>query len=139
MSEEPYGTLDMLAALADLPEPQAKPAPPKPAGVEVAAICALLRGDPLHRRDRERIVAAVVEEAREHDGFVDPNRVRARLTYGDTQELVVNPRVVGAVYQGLGKTGVLEFAGYIDSTDTSGRNAGKPARSYRLTRLPEEP
>jgi hypothetical protein len=136
MTEDPCGTLDLLEALAALPVP-----PPRPSTTEVQAIVDLLNGDPLHDTDRARIVDAIVTDAHEHDGVVDPNRVRARLTRvnadGST-DLVVYPRVIGAVYQGLTKAGALEFAGWIDSTDTRGGNAGRPARSYRLTRLPEE-
>lgn len=144
---DPYGTLDILAALAEMPEfpeppvvPASRPPTPGPAGPAVAAICELLNGDPLHARDRERTITAIVADASEHDGLVDPNRVRARLTHTNADgstDLVVYPRVLSAVYQGLAAKGVIEFAGWIDSTDARGRNNGKPARSYRLTRTLE--
>lgn len=135
MTDDGHGTLDLIAALAELP---ATPPAPKPAGPLVASICALMLGDPIHAADRQRIVTAIVTDAREHDGTVDPNRVRARLTRvnadGST-DLVVYPRLIGTVYSGLASKGVLEFAGWIDSTDVRGGNNGKPARSYRLTTL----
>lgn len=139
MSEDPCGTLDLLDALAAEPLPAAPPRP-RGAGPEVDAICALLLGDPMHALDRERIVVALVEDARRHDGHVDPNRVRAGLTRENadgSSDLTVYPRLLGATYQALAKKGVLEFVGWTTSTDTRGRNAGRPARSYRLTRLPE--
>jgi len=67
--------------------------------------------------------------------------VRTHLTRENadgSSDLVVYPRLLGAIYQALAKKGVLEFAGWTTSTDTRGRNAGRPARSYRLTRLPED-
>jgi len=129
------GQLDLLDVLA------AEPPRPRPAGPEVDAICALLLGDPMHARDRERIVTALVEDARRHDGHVDPNRVRVSLTRENADgsaDLVVFPRLLGATYQALAKKGVLELTGWTTSTDTRGRNVGRPARSYRLTRLPED-
>ena len=69
---------------------------------------------------------AVLEVGREHDGLVDPNRVRERLSGR------VYPPTVGAVYAALRRAGVLEPAGWTTSTDTAGRNTGKPCRMYRL-------
>jgi hypothetical protein len=137
MTDDGHGTLDLLEALAQLP---ATPPAPKPAGPLVASICALMNGDPVHTADRQRIVTEIVADAQEHDGLVDPNRVRARLTRvnadGST-DLVVYPRVIGSTYQTLAAAGVLRFAGWTDSTDVRGGNRGKPARTYQLTRTPE--
>lgn len=125
-------------AVGIIPAPH--PKPPRSSGPAVAGILALLNGDPIHDRDRERIVTAILDEAAAHDGLVDPNRVRARLTITNADgstDLVVYPRLIGAVYHGLAHKGALEFAGWIDSTDTRGGNAGRPARSYRLNRNSE--
>ncbi|ABS03258.1 hypothetical protein [Kineococcus radiotolerans] len=138
---EGHGTLDILEALAALPEPEPpRPPAPKPAGPLVAAICALMNGDPIHDRDRERIVDAIVDDALTHDGLVNPNRVRTSLTRTNADgstDLVVYPRLIGTVYQTLAAKGALEFVDWTDSTDLRGGNKGKPARIYRLTRILE--
>jgi len=136
VTEDLPDLIDVMTAEATA----AKPPRPSGAGPEVDAICGLLLGDPMHARDRERIVTALVEDARSHDGHVDPNRVRTRLTQvnadGST-DLVVHPPLIGAIYQSLKKKRVLQFTQYVTSTDTHGRNVGRPAPAYRLTRLPE--
>jgi len=93
---------------------------------ETAAILRLVSGDPIHERDRAAVVAAIVAAAQEDDGYVDPNLVRSRLSGR------VYPRVTGATYYALRRAGVLEPAGWTVSTDTAGRNTGKPCRMYRL-------
>lgn len=96
-----------------------------------ARLLAEVAGDPVHRDARARIVAAIAAVAREHDGVVDPNRVRSRLT-GAAGALTVSPRVVGAVYSALRAAGRLEHFGWTTSTDAAGGNAGKPVRTYLL-------
>jgi len=108
----------------------------KPIDEHTQAVLALVRGNPLHDRDRERIVAAIFDEAKEHGGRVNPNRVRSRLTSPISNQLDVNPRVIGAVYSALTGAGVLAFVDFCVSTDTAGKNRGKPARVYHLTRTP---
>lgn len=100
---------------------------------ETAAILRLMDGDPIHAADRRRIVEAIVWTARTSLGTVDPNKVRARLSLPGG-ELVVYPRLMGAVYRQLACAGVLERAGYITNEDSHGRNAGKPTPKYRLVR-----
>lgn len=136
---DPGGTLDLLEALAELPAPPPVHLIPR-AGIDehTQAVLALVRGNPLHDRDRERIVRAIVTDARAHDGHVDPNRVRRALTHDSGEDLLVYPRVIGAVYSALTATGALVFTGYVDSDDAHGKNRGKPARCYLLTRLPHE-
>lgn len=95
------------------------------------AICELVVGDPSHAADRERIVEAMLTDAREHDGIIDPDRVRARLS--SDAGLQVYPRVLSAMYGHLTRAGVLQFEGeWTRSQDSRGGNAGKPARIYRL-------
>ena len=92
-------------------------------------------GDPIHARDRRRIVAAILADALAHSGLVNPNRVRAALT--NKHGIDVYPRLIGATYNGLTRAGILAFEGWTTSDDHRGGNAGKPARCYRLT-LPLE-
>lgn len=100
--------------------------PSSPVDPDTAELLELIHGDPLHDRDRAEIVEAILAEAAEHDGVVDPNGVRSRL--GDH----VFPRLVGAVYNSLARRGVLTVDGWTVSTDRRGRNAGRPCRRYRL-------
>lgn len=93
---------------------------------ETAAILQLITGDPIHERDRCEVVAAIVAAADEDDGYVDANVVRAKLSGR------VYPRVIGATYAALRRAGVLVPHGWTVSTDTAGRNTGKPCRTYRL-------
>lgn len=105
--------------------------PSAPVDQHTADVLALMRVDPIHDRDRARIIAAILSDAVSHRGMVDPNRVRAALTdrHGD---LTVNPPVVGATYHGLARKSVIVPAGWVVNNDRSG-NAGKPARLYRLS------
>lgn len=64
--------------------------------------------------------------AADTDGRVDPNRLR-ELVRG-----VVAPRRVGAFTNRALKAGLIEPVGWVISTDTEGRNAGRPCRVYRL-------
>ncbi|WP_369068575.1 hypothetical protein [Kineococcus terrestris] len=146
MSTGPCGTLDLLEVLATpttAPTTGTRPprAPHRPADTvdDVAAVCALVNGNPLHANDRREVVSAILAEAAAHGGAVDPNGVRARLAVTNADgstDYRVYPRVIGATYQALCTAGVLEFTGWIPNTDARGRNSGKQARSYRLTRQP---
>lgn len=99
-----------------------------------AALLDLIAGDPIHAEDRRRIVAAIVAEAKASHGFVDPNKVRIRLT-NRAGVLTVYPSVIGAVYFALTRSGQLATAGWLVNQDHSG-NSGKPLRRYRLKELP---
>ena len=106
--------LDLLdAAYATGPDPH------------TAAVLALIAGDPINDRDREAIVDAIRSSVRA-DGTVSGNDWRRHIPTW------VYPRVVGATVNALTKAGVLIPTGDWDiSTDTAGRNSGKPARRYR--------
>jgi hypothetical protein len=96
-----------------------------------ADLLKLVSGDTVHEGDRRRIVEAVVAEAASAGGTVNPNRLRARLS-DDHGNLVVYPRVLGAVVRALTVKGALAWAGWdVCSGSTSGNN-GKPLRVYTL-------
>lgn len=85
-----------------------------------------------HRReaDRGRVDDAIRRVAARDRGLVDPNAVRALLADANGA-LDVNPRTLSARYSGLSRAGVLRQEGWTVSTDTHGKNAGKPARVWR--------
>lgn len=84
---------------------------------------------PLADEARARIRAAIVAEAREHGGRVDPNRVRARLS--DENGLQVPPRMLSATYSAMASRGELSSLGFIGvNDDHAGGNAGKPQRLW---------
>lgn len=85
----------------------------------------------VHGRDFEIIHSAIRRVAREAGGVVDPNLVREELT-DSNGDLTVYPRTIGAQYSGLKSLKVLQQVGWTTSTDRRGRNAGKPARMYRV-------
>lgn len=103
---------------------------PRATTEHVTRLLAVIAGDPLHASDRRRIVVAIVSDAIAHHGRVDPNRVRRALTnkHGRT----VYPRVIGATYQALVRSGDLVFDQWVTNDDARGGNAGRPARAYRL-------
>ncbi len=127
-------------ALFTLPAPQTAtqvPPKPRPIDADVIAILDELKANPDLAEDRRKVVTAIVAEARSRAGKVDPNRVRARIADPDSgKPALIRPQVVGAVYGALRAAGVLTFDGYVTSTDKAGRNAGRPARAYRLARIP---
>lgn len=100
---------------------------------DVADLLDLIAGDPLHARDRAKVIRAIVAEAAGHGGLVDPNRLRSRLA-DEHGVPTVYPRVVGAVVSALAQRRKLEPAGWVTSTDRHGKNAGRPARVWRLRR-----
>ena len=83
------------------------------------------RGD----EDWRRFVEAVREVAL-WDGEVAPDYVREVLTSG--MELTIPPRRLSAFYSRAVAQGLLEFSHWGINGDTKGRNAGRPARFYRL-------
>src|SRR5262245_3084484 len=106
--------------------------PSAPVSPATADLLSLVDADHLHAADRDRIDAAIEAVARADDGLVDPGRVR-RLRCNDRGYLEVSPRVLSARYFALRRAGVLEPAGWVVSDDKVGRNAGKPARTWRWT------
>lgn len=94
-----------------------------------ASLLALIGGDPIHRRDRTRIVVAIQETANEHGGRVDPNELREYL-WADGQCLVY-PKLIGAVVASLRAHGRLVEDGWVVTTNSPTKNNGKPARVYR--------
>lgn len=93
-------------------------------------LLATVAADRIHTEDRATVEAAIRADAAANGGHVDPNRVRESLTnqYG----LTVYSRVIGATYSALRQAGVIRADGWTTSTDVTGGNAGKPARTYRL-------
>jgi hypothetical protein len=89
-----------------------------------------IAADRIHATDRQRVEDAIRADAQAHSGCVDSNRVRESLRdrYG---LLTVYPRSLSATYSALRQAGVIRRDGWTTSTDTHGRNAGKPARTYR--------
>jgi hypothetical protein len=102
---------------------------------ETADLLALMAGDPVHARDREVIVAAIVAEAHSHLGRVNPNSLRERLINPKTGALTVTPVVIGAVIRSLAVKGALRAIGWTECTRVKGGNGGKPQRVWRLVAL----
>jgi hypothetical protein len=90
------------------------------------AVAALMTADPSHDADVQTVVEAIEYDAAQHDGEVDPNRVRGLLPAH------VQPQVVGSTYNVLIAKGRLEKLGWVTNLDRHGRNFGKPIMSYRL-------
>ncbi len=66
------------------------------------------------------------------NGCVLPDTVRILLT-GIDGELTINPRRLSAFYhRAAGKSGFLDFSHWGINGDHKGRNAGRPARIYKL-------
>lgn len=78
---------------------------------------------------RRTIHAAIMCDAADHDGQVDPNRVRARLTIDGT--LTVPARALSAAYSALAARGVLRSLGFVGVNDDRNGNAGKPQRHWQ--------
>lgn len=100
--------------------------PSAPVDAATGAVLDLVADDDVHARDRAAVVEAILADGRAHGGEVDPNRVRTEIPSW------VYPRVVGATYRVLAGKGVIVPDGWVISTDTAGRNSGRPARRYRL-------
>jgi hypothetical protein len=83
-------------------------------------------GHPSADFEYEEYVRAVRHVA-DADGRVDPNALR-EMVRG-----VVAPRRIGAFTHRARTSGLLVWTGeWVTSTDTQGRNAGRPIRAYRL-------
>lgn len=95
--------------------------------VDTARILRRIHGAEKYADDREAVVEAIVRASLDGFGYIDPNVVRYYLR---GQE--IKRRVVGAVYHALARAEVIEPAGWVISDDVEGRNAGKPARTWRL-------
>lgn len=122
--------------------PPGHPQPPTatptrgPIAVATKAILDALNADPDLDHDRRAIVTAIVTEAHDHAGLVDPNRVRDRLAGPNGRPNLTRPQVVGPLYALLVRRGVLAFTGWVRSTDRASRNSGRPVPAYRLIRVP---
>lgn len=79
-----------------------------------------------HVNERDVIERAIEACAVVNQGRVDPNVVRELLPPG------ITPQLIGAVYNVLRRRGRLEPVEQGVSTDTQGRNVGKPTTVYRL-------
>jgi hypothetical protein len=77
---------------------------------------------------RDRIIDAMLEASNNHEGLLDPNRVRELLS--NDHGLTVNPRQLSATYSSLRGKGIIVPTGWTTNTDVSGGNAGKPLRTY---------
>lgn len=90
-------------------------------------ILATIQSDPapLAVDERTRIIDAFKADADAHDGYVDPNRVRAALS--NQQGLQVNPRRLAGLYS----IPELEAVQEIRSDDVVGRNRGAVIHLYR--------
>lgn len=117
--------------MTDQPTLFPNPVPSSPVHPDTASLLDLLAGDPIHAGDRQRIVAAIVDDAHAHDGLVSMNRVRVALT-GDHGHLTVFPRLIGSVVHLLAQKRALVHADWIVNDDVRGGNRGKPARLWRL-------
>jgi len=78
-----------------------------------------------HAGETEVIIAAF-ETAQRMYGRVDPNEVRGLIPPG------ITPQLVGATYNVLKRQGRLRPVEQGVSTDTHGRNVGKPTTVYQL-------
>jgi hypothetical protein len=83
---------------------------------------------PLGQSTHERIIDAMKAASNNHEGLLDPNRVRELLS--NDHGLTVNPRQLSATYSSLRGKGVIVPTGWTTNTDVSGGNAGKPLRTY---------
>ncbi len=98
-----------------------------PVDDETADLLHLVRDEGHPSTDHEWVAFVAAIRAAARDGVVDPNAVREELRG------VVAPRRIGAFYQAALKADLLRPTGqWVISTDTVGRNAGRPCRTYRL-------
>jgi len=77
---------------------------------------------------RDRIIDAMLEASDNHEGELDPNRVRQLLS--NDHGLTVNPRQLSATYSSLRQKGTIVPTGWTVNQDVHGGNAGKPLRTY---------
>lgn len=81
-----------------------------------------------HPADREVVEAVIRQYAANHNGVIDAGRVRHLLR----RDHDVRPQVVGAVYSGLTRAGVIERVDERPSDDLRSRNRNKADAIYRL-------
>lgn len=105
--------------------------PFSPVDSDTATLLDLIESDwrPFAEHDRNTIATAIRDDARTHAGLVSPNRVRAALAALPVAEQP-KPQRVGPVYRALVLDDVLSVDGWETSDDLSGRNSGKPHRTY---------
>ena len=77
---------------------------------------------------RDRIIDAMLKASDNHEGALDPNRVRTLLS--NDHGLTVNPRQLSATYSSLRQKGTIVPTGWTVNQDVHGGNAGKPLRTY---------
>jgi hypothetical protein len=77
---------------------------------------------------RDRIIDAMLKASDNHEGALDPNRVRQLLS--NDHGLTVNPRQLSATYSSLRQKGTIVPTGWTVNQDVHGGNAGKPLRTY---------
>jgi hypothetical protein len=97
-----------------------------PVDDDTADLLHLVRDEGHFSADHEwtEFVTALRFTAAPRDGLVDPNAVRELLRG------VVAPRRIGAFYQAAIKADLIRPTGeWVVSTDTAGRNSGKPCRT----------
>jgi hypothetical protein len=99
----------------------------EPTDAATGSLLDLLAADwlPFAEADRNLVARAIRDDAEAHDGHVSANRVRRRISGK------VDPRRVGPVYRALALAGTIRAEGWEVSDDRLGRNAGRPARTYR--------
>ncbi len=82
-----------------------------------------------HRIDSDIVEAVIRADAAAHDGVIDAGRVRTVLRREHPR---LRPQVVGAVYSGLTRSGVIERVDERRSDDIRSRNRNKTDAIYRL-------
>lgn len=105
--------------------------PSAPIEGETKATVDLVANDWRSDEDWRRFVHAVRLAQMEDLDFVIPDNVRHYLT-DENGRLTINPRRLSAFYSRAVAQGLLEFSHWGINGDTKGRNAGRPARIYRL-------
>lgn len=103
----------------------------EPISGDTKATVELVANDWNAESDWRAFKETVEQEAWWHDGEVNPNRVRNRLS--NRHGLTIEPRRYSAFWsRAASKNGFLVADGWTTNTDTKGGNAGKPQRMYRL-------
>lgn len=103
--------------------------PAGPVDDDTATVVDIVEREERGHDDRARIDEAVRRVAMRDGGRVSTNAVRKQLT--NEHGLTVQPQRIGPHLRALTLAGVLELDGWEVSTDTVGRNAGKPLRVRR--------
>jgi hypothetical protein len=104
--------------------------PSSPITGETAATVELVGNDWRSDEDWDNFRQTCKAIAATHGGEVDPANVRQAFA---DRGVDMNPRRVSAFYhRAASKNGFLDFARWGLNTDHKGRNAGRPARIYKL-------